>query len=72
MSCCVAGASLPGAGGGGVKPGRAPAGGGGSGLGLPTARAIAESHGGVLELASVLGQGTEAVLRLPRTEPGSG
>lgn len=51
---------------------RARAGGGGSGLGLPTARAIAESHGGVLELASVLGQGTEAVLRLPRTEPGSG
>ncbi|PYP75128.1 MAG: hypothetical protein DMD35_22315 [Gemmatimonadetes bacterium] len=32
MSWSVAGASLPGGGGGGVNPGRAPAGGGGSGL----------------------------------------
>lgn len=50
---------------------RARAGGGGSGLGLPTGRTIAEAHGGVLELASTLGKGTEAVLRLPRIGPWS-
>lgn len=45
---------------------RARAAGGGSGLGLPTARAIAEAHGGGLELAEAQGGGTVAELRLPR------
>ncbi|WP_419899975.1 ATP-binding protein [Roseomonas sp. USHLN139] len=39
--------------------------GGGSGLGLATVVAIAEAHGGQLELASVQGRGTLATLRLP-------
>ncbi|WP_149536656.1 sensor histidine kinase [Siccirubricoccus phaeus] len=51
---------------------RARAAGGGSGLGLPTARAIAEAHGGTLDLARVPGQGTVAALRLPRAAPGDG
>ncbi len=45
---------------------RARAAGGGSGLGLPTARAIAEAHGGSLDLAEAPGGGTVATLRLPR------
>jgi signal transduction histidine kinase len=45
---------------------RARAAGGGSGLGLPTARAIAEAHGGGLDLAEAPGGGTVATLRLPR------
>ncbi|MDN3562948.1 sensor histidine kinase [Paeniroseomonas aquatica] len=44
---------------------RARAAGGGSGLGLPTARAIAETHGGALDISSAPDRGTEAVLRLP-------
>nr|WP_256476223.1 HAMP domain-containing sensor histidine kinase [Siccirubricoccus soli] len=51
---------------------RARAAGGGSGLGLSTARAIAEAHGGTLDLACVPGQGTVAALRLPRVTPGNG
>ena len=39
--------------------------GGGSGLGLATVVAIAEAHGGQLELASVQGRGTLVTLRLP-------
>ncbi|MCB4825239.1 sensor histidine kinase [Roseicella aerolata] len=46
---------------------RARAAGGGSGLGLPTAKAIAEAHGGALELVSAPGGGTIAVLKLPPT-----
>ena len=38
---------------------------GGSGLGLPTARRIAEEHGGSLTFASEAGKGTDFVLRLP-------
>jgi signal transduction histidine kinase len=49
---------------------RARAAGGGSGLGLPTARAIAEAHGGSLELAAAPGGGTVARLRLPRHRGG--
>ena len=49
---------------------QARAAGGGSGLGLPTARAIAEVHGGMLGLACIPGQGTVATLRLPRPAPG--
>jgi signal transduction histidine kinase len=45
---------------------RARAAGGGSGLGLPTARAIAEAHGGSLDLTPAPGGGTLATLRLPR------
>lgn len=37
----------------------------GSGLGLPTALAIAEAHGGTLRLSSSESQGTIAVLKLP-------
>lgn len=48
---------------------RARASGGGSGLGLPTAKAIAEAHGGALELTSAPGGGTIAVLKLPMSPP---
>ena len=37
----------------------------GSGLGLAIARAIVEAHGGTIEAASALGQGTTIVFRLP-------
>jgi signal transduction histidine kinase len=40
--------------------------GGGTGLGLPIARQIIERHGGSIELASGLGQGTTFRVRLPR------
>ena len=44
---------------------------GGSGLGLPMARKIVEKHGGRLELASALGQGTTVRLMFPCLEPGA-
>ena len=41
----------------------------GSGLGLPTARRIAEEHAGTLDLLSETGKGTDFVLRLPLAGP---
>ena len=38
---------------------------GGTGLGLPIARTIVEAHGGHVEAASRLGEGTKMTLRLP-------
>ncbi|MBX2988616.1 MAG: PAS domain-containing sensor histidine kinase [Bdellovibrionaceae bacterium] len=40
----------------------------GTGLGLSTSRAIVEKYGGRIEFNSVLGQGTEFILRFPRRE----
>ena len=41
----------------------------GSGLGLPTARRIAEEHGGDLRFESEPGKGTDFILRLPLDGP---
>jgi signal transduction histidine kinase len=38
----------------------------GTGLGLPTVKQIVEQHDGNIELASVVGEGTRALIRLPR------
>jgi signal transduction histidine kinase len=37
----------------------------GTGLGLPLAKALAEKHGGVLEIESAIGEGTTVRVRLP-------
>jgi signal transduction histidine kinase len=42
---------------------------GGTGLGLPTARRIAEEHGGTLTFDTELGKGTDFILRLPLSAP---
>jgi signal transduction histidine kinase len=42
---------------------------GGSGLGLPTARRIAEEHAGTLFFETVMGKGTDFILRLPLAGP---
>jgi len=42
---------------------------GATGLGCPLARAIAEDHGGTLELFSTAGEGVRALLSLPVIEP---
>ncbi len=41
----------------------------GSGLGLPTARRIAEEHAGTLDFATEEGKGTDFILRLPLAGP---
>lgn len=41
----------------------------GSGLGLPTARRIAEEHGGRLDFVSDEGKGTDFIMRLPLAGP---
>lgn len=41
----------------------------GSGLGLPTARRIAEEHGGDLRFETEMGKGTDFILRLPLAGP---
>ncbi len=41
----------------------------GSGLGLPTARRIAEEHGGDLRFETEIGKGTDFILRLPLDGP---
>ena len=38
----------------------------GTGLGLPLSRALAELHGGTMELASAPGKGTRVSILLPR------
>ncbi len=38
----------------------------GTGLGLPLAKAMVEMHGGEMDLDSVVGEGTEVFVRLPR------
>lgn len=38
---------------------------GGTGLGLPIARWIVEKHGGTIELSSIVGEGTEVLIRFP-------
>jgi signal transduction histidine kinase len=42
---------------------------GGSGLGLPTARRIAEEHAGSLTFETAVGRGTDFILRLPLNGP---
>jgi two-component system, NtrC family, sensor histidine kinase HydH len=42
---------------------------GGTGLGLPTARRIAEEHGGTLHFETAAGKGTDFVLRIPLRVP---
>lgn len=44
----------------------------GSGLGLPTARRIAEEHGGDLSLESEVGKGSDFIIRLPLSGPPAG
>lgn len=50
---------------------RARTAGGGSGLGLSTAQAIVEAHGGHLAVESALGRGTVVTLTLPRWPQGA-
>jgi signal transduction histidine kinase len=41
----------------------------GVGLGLTITRRVVQSLGGNLQVSSTVGQGTEFVVRLPRTQP---
>ena len=42
----------------------------GSGLGLAIVRSIVEMHGGMIDVASALGQGATFTVRLPRAPEG--
>jgi signal transduction histidine kinase len=44
----------------------------GSGVGLRIVSAVADHHGGRLEIESTPGEGTTARLVLPRADPGAG
>jgi signal transduction histidine kinase len=44
----------------------------GTGLGLPIAEEIVRAHQGEIELLSIAGRGTEAIVRLPRIGAGPG
>jgi two-component system sensor histidine kinase HydH len=44
----------------------------GTGLGLPICRKIVETHGGRITIHSIVGEGTEVVVELPRRQPASG
>jgi signal transduction histidine kinase len=43
--------------------------GGGTGLGLATARAVVQKHGGTIDFTSVPGEGTTFTVRIPADEP---
>jgi signal transduction histidine kinase len=43
----------------------------GAGLGLPLAKRLTELHGGVLEIASEPGKGTQVVIKLPKNPVGA-
>jgi signal transduction histidine kinase len=55
-----------------VGPGDRPSGGKGVGLGLPTALAIAQAHGGTIEVDSALGEGSTFALVVPAEGPEPG
>ena len=42
----------------------------GSGIGLPLAQKIVHAHGGVLDMKSVVGKGTEFIIKIPMRESG--
>jgi two-component system sensor histidine kinase BaeS len=44
---------------------------GGTGLGLAICRWVADAHGGTLEVASTVGQGTTIILWLPASRDGA-
>jgi signal transduction histidine kinase len=55
-----------------VGPGDRTGGGRGVGLGLPTALAIAQAHGGTIEVQTAVGKGSTFTLAVPAAGPESG